>query len=112
MQKFELVTDYMIEDEPCFHLSELDKTPPKGDRRRYRTFWVVRNDELAKHVEDMGLAKDQVTDECRIMGGTIEDNDRIHIYHTVGELREIADKLRLKPLFDKRELAQVDNFNT
>lgn len=109
----EPITQYISEDEPCFQLTEVDFVPEKGETRRYRTFFVMRSDRITKFIEDMGPAKEQTADQCRILGGVIDDvTSRINIFHTVAELREIADGLRLKPEFDKLELAQVDQIKT
>jgi len=105
----EPVTKYLFDDEPCFQLTEVDSVPEKGEARRYRTFFVMRGDRITKYIEDMGLSKNQKADQCRILGGVVDDvTGRIEIFHKVGELRDIAEGLRAKPQFDKLELARVD----
>jgi len=105
----EIGTSYVLPDEPCFNLSELDLLSPTGERRRYRVYMVVRGDKLAKHQEDMGPAKSFKTDQVRVLGGFIdEDSKRIYIEHTVNELRGIVEQLRVRQWFDKRELVGLD----
>jgi len=105
----EPVTKYLFDDEPCFQLTEIDLAPEKGEIHRYRTFFVMRGDKITKFIEDMGPSKNQKADQCRILGGVIDDvTGRIEIFHKVGELRDIAEGLRAKPQFDKLELARVD----
>lgn len=105
----EIGTNYILNDEPCFNLSELNLMSPMG-WRRYRIYMVMRDDKLAKYQEDMGDAKDFKHDQIRIPGGVI-DGEKIYIEHTVNELREIADQLKLTS-FDKRELVGLDKINT
>lgn len=101
-------TSYLIENEPCYLLTELDRVPPKGAARRYRTFVVVRNDKLTEFVEDMGPTKKQKGEPCRILGGYRDPTTgRIWIEHTVAELRGIAHDLK-KHKWDKLALARVD----
>jgi len=68
----------------------------------------MRGDEPAEYKRDMGLAKKFKVDQLRILGGA-KENGRFYIEHTVGELRDIANQRRGYDLFDKRELAQVNN---
>ena len=103
-------THYISEDEPCFQLREIDNVPvpPKGRPRRYRTLVVVRNDGLAEYMEDMGLSSKQKFDQCRILGGVIdEQTGRIFIEHSVGDLRTISEQLK-KHKVDKAALIGVD----
>ena len=105
----EIGTTYIREDEPCFCLTERDLPSPLGERRRYRDYVVVRNDRLATHRVDLGLSKDIKTDQIRIPGGVIdEQTKKIFIEHTVGELIDIAQELRLRPTFDKHELTGLE----
>lgn len=105
----EVETLYVLKDEPCFQLSELDLMSPKGELRRYRVYVVMRDDRLAQYREDLGLSKDFKTDQIRIPGGAIDEvSKRIFIEHTVGELLTISEQLRAKPSFDKLELVGVN----
>ena len=105
----EIGTNYILPDEPCFTLSELDEMTPTG-LRRVRNYFVIRGDKIAKYREDMGDAKDFKTDQRRILGG-VKIGEKIYIEHTVNELREIADQMKLTS-FDKRELVGLDKIKT
>ena len=88
-------TNYVMRNEPCFALTEIDNMSPKGKMHRYRKLMVIRNDKIAEYVEDMGLAKKQKHSQCRVMGGCVDETSgRIYIEHTVAELRDIADQLK------------------
>lgn len=72
----------------------------------------MRNDKPTEFRQDLGAAKDfQGIDQFRIPGGAIDDSGVIYIEETVGSLIEIANQMRGKPSFDKRELVQVQNIN-
>lgn len=105
----EIGTNYILPDEPCFNLSELNLMSPTG-WRRYRIYVVMRNDKLTRYLEDMGASKDFKHDQIRIPGGVI-DGKKIYIEHTVNELRGIADQMKLTS-FNKRELVGLDKINT
>jgi len=95
-------TTYIAQDEPCFLLCEMNlKSADQTKRRRYQIIYVIRDDKIAEYREDIGPASK--IDQFRIPGGAIEDG-RIHIEHTVAELKEIADIMRDKPSLDKFEL--------
>jgi len=102
----EIATNYILDNEPCFNLSELNLQSPLG-KRRFRVYMVVRNDRLARYQEDLGDAKDFSRDEFRIPGGVVIGK-KIYIEHTVEELRAIADERRAQKGFDKRELVGLD----
>jgi hypothetical protein len=107
----EIATDYVSLNEPCFNLAEMDKQSA-GNKgwHRYRILVVVRGDRLVEHWEDMGETRLFKADQIRILGGTI-NNGRIQIEHTVGELMDIADKVRETVRWDKCELAGVNSCN-
>ncbi len=98
------VTETVFDDEPCFCLSELIKHNLTGTAwHRYQIIMVVRNDRLAVFQEDLGPQEifqryGGLTPEFRIPGGVINnDTGRCEILHTVAELQDIADWLRLAP---------------
>ena len=99
-------TDYVLPDEPCLGLFELN-LQSQGSKgfHRYQILLVVRGDRIAEYREDMGLAKKFKHDQLRIIGG-IKDpkTNRLHIDETVGRLREYACQLRKKPSFNKLDL--------
>ena len=105
-------TNYVLKDEPCLGLYELNyQAPDNSGFHRYQIILVTRNDRPAEYRKDLGLAKKfKGVDQLRIPGGVIDKaSGRMHIVHTVGELIDIADNLRFqKSIFDKRELAKVN----
>ncbi len=105
-------TNVVTLDEPCLGLFELNyKTPNQKARHRYQIILVMRNDKPAEFRRDLGLtSKFKGKDQFRIPGGIISKN-KVYIEHTVGELKDIADALRVKRPFDKRELVGVDKIN-
>ncbi len=101
-------TDYLLENEPCYRLTEIDRMSPMGQMRRYRTFTVIRGDKLAAFFEDMGLSKKQKYDQLWIpAGGRDEQTGRLWIEHTVAELRGIAQDIK-RYKRDKLALARVN----
>jgi hypothetical protein len=104
-------TTYIEEDEPCLGLFEMmEQSPGSHGFHRYQIIYVMRGDRPAEYREDMGLAKKwRGVDQFRIPGGVYdEDTGKYYVEETVGRLREIAHKLRTKPLFDKKELVGLD----
>jgi len=92
-------TSYVLYDEPCFRLAEVNLQSP-GSRgwRRYQVVYVIRNDRLAEYRKDLGPAKKFNANQFQIPGGGYEDNGRMWIEETVGRLMEIADTLRSRPV--------------
>lgn len=87
------VTDWVSKDEWAYSLYETNEPAPDSRSvRRYRHILVVRGDELADHVTDLGLAS-TFYQEFNILGG-VPDGDKFHHEHTVGELLEMAHQLR------------------
>ncbi len=67
---------------------------------------VIRQDKPAEYRIDLGLAsKFKGVDQLRIPGGVIDETGQIFIEETVGRLKDIANKMRQRPLFDKMDLA-------
>ncbi len=89
-------TTYVLGDEKALALYEMDLMSPQGYMRRYEIIKVVRDDKESEYRQDMGAA-------------SREDAIRIPSYmeHTVNELREMANQLKLKPM-DKLDLVGVD----
>ena len=102
-------TTYTLLDEPCLELKELNlKSPDQRSRRRYQIITVIRNDKPAEFRKDLGLAKKFKHDQIRIPGGVVDEiTGRIFIEHTVGQLLDIANYIRMKPAYDKNELSQM-----
>lgn len=82
-------------DEHAWSLRELNLPAPdfKG-KRRFQIIEVVRGDRLVKWQLDMGPAKSFNADQFNLMGGFVDERGKGHCFHSVGELRDMADELR------------------
>ena len=110
MTKLAIVTTHYNIDEPCLGLYEMNLPVPGKGEHRFQILNVIRADKIAECRIDMGLSKKIKADQFRIPGGVIDPKTgRGEILHTVGELRDIADKLRSRDCCDKRELAGTNN---
>ena len=70
---------------------------------------MVRSDRLATFKEDLGPAKDFTVDQFQIPAWVMDDiTGRVEIFHTVGQLREIADTMRLGIVDTHREIETPD----
>ena len=102
-------------DEPAFNLSEVNlQAPDNSGWRRYQIIYVVRGERMAEYREDLGPKDDFSADSFRIPGGVWDANTkRMEVLHSVGELREIAEYVRLgptvKPQIEKRDLVSEYN---
>ena len=97
-------TNFVLENEPCLGLAELSLPALEGSHR-YQVITVIRDDKEVEFRQDLGLSEKFKVDQFIIPGGVREGKGGV-IVHTVGELRNIADQLRDKKLWDKRELVQ------
>lgn len=110
MANLEVPALFVRNDEPCFRLEEeILQAPGSRGWRRFQILTVVRNDRLAKARVDLGPRDLYNTPPFRILGGVVdEDTGRIHILHTVGELRDIAEAQRhgrfAEPEFERSDL--------
>ena len=102
-------------DEPAFNLSEVNlQAPDNSGWRRYQVIYVVRGERMAEYREDLGPKDNFTADAFRIPGGVWDASTRrMEILHSVGELREIAEYVRLgptvKPQIEKRDLVSEYN---
>lgn len=104
MSKIYYGTDFVLVDEPCFNLAEVNLMAPEdGKWHRYQIVVVVRNDKLAEYREDMGLVTKFKANQFRVMGGVIDKN-KIYIEETVGTLRQEANQMRDETPLNIREL--------
>lgn len=89
-------TTYVLADEPCCSLSELNEMAPDYHSiRRYQILHVVRGDRLAEYRKDLGLASDFRAFPFQIVGGFKDGKTgRIYIEETVGRMKEMADEMR------------------
>ena len=110
MTKLLYGTQYVLLDEPCLGLYEMNlQAPDSSGFRRYQIIYVMRGDKPAEMRKDMGKAKSFTANQFRIPGGAKDEvTGRYYIEHTVGELIDIANHMRGNPPFDKRELAGVN----
>ena len=99
-------TEYVLLDEPCLGLYEVNlQSPDYRGFHRYQIINVMRGDKVTEMRRDMGLAKNYKINQFNIPGGAQDERTgRFYIEHTVGELIDIADYMRTHPSFDKREL--------
>jgi hypothetical protein len=96
MTRLEVPALFVRNDEPCYLLEEEELQSP-GSRgwRRFQILTVVRDDRPAKARVDLGPRDTFTTTPFRILGGVTDAvTGKIHILHTVGELRDIADRQR------------------
>ncbi len=111
MAKIICGTNVVSEDEPCLGLFEMHlQSPCSRGYHRYQIIYVMRGDRPAEFRRDMGKAANfKGVEQFRIPGGAYDETtQRYYVEHSVGELVEIADRMRLRPTFDLRELLQVD----
>ena len=98
----------ILEDEPCVYLGEFNKPSLSGKTRvRYQMLRVVRGDRLVTAFVYLGPAKAYAADQFQIPGGELDERTgRGRVWSTVGELRDIADRIRSDP--PRREIAPSD----
>ena len=94
-----LVIDEVSLDEPCLRLSELYQLDENNSNlRRYQMIYVIRYDQPAKHMLDMGPYESFTAPEFHLPGAVKDDQTgRVTIVHTVGELQDVANALRDQP---------------
>ena len=96
----------IFDDEPAYYLGEFIRPSRSGkSKSRYQLLRVVRDDRLVTAWVYLGPAAAFAQDEFQIPGGEVFEG-RGRVWHTVAELREIADELRSRPL--RRELEPWD----
>ena len=106
-----LGTTYVLKDEPCYGLFELNyQSPGNKGFHRYQIIQVIRGDQIAEYRKDLGKAKKfKGVDQFRIPGGIRRPDGKIVIVHKVGELLDIALELRHgKTLWDKLDLVKTN----
>lgn len=103
-------TTYAEGDEFTLGLTEVNKVSPHDHRwHRYQIIRVVRDDRPADFTRDMGLKDGYLgIGQIAIIGGVIDAlTGHMELFHTVDELKDIAQQLREKPAFDTRELVKL-----
>ena len=86
--------DNISPDELSLGLVESVQTPPGRGRRRFQMIQVIRNSRPAEWIYDLGPAENFHAHAFNIPSGQVYPNGDIEAWHTVGELRDIADNLR------------------
>lgn len=83
-----LGTSYVLNDEPCFCLNEENR-----NGRRIQRLTVVREDDLADYIEDLGPSIP--IPAVRVPGGERDSRTgKLDIWETVGELRHEVEEWR------------------
>lgn len=96
-------TTWVLADEPCCSLSELNEMAPDfHSLRRYQILHVVRGDRLAEYRTDLGLASDFRALPFQIVGGFMDGKTgRIYIEETVSRMKDMADQMRNRDESDR-----------
>ena len=93
-----LGTTYILGNEKALGLYEMNEISPMG-WRRYQIIHVVRDDKVAEYRQDLGNAKDFKANQIRIPS---------YLEHTVNELQEMANEMRVEKSLDLLELVGVN----
>ena len=96
-----LATDYVLPNEPCFGLSEVNRVTKVAGAgvRRFQIVQVIRDDQLWEYQRDMGPADSFKSEEFVIPGHVPLSNGHFDVIETVGRLQGAADEWRAK--YDK-----------
>ena len=107
-QQIEVRVRTLSADEPCICLGEFIRPSLSGKSRvRYQMLRVVRGDRVVTAFVYLGPAKKFAADQFQIPGGEVDDRTgRGRVWHTVGELRDIAERIRSDP--PRREVEPSD----
>jgi len=92
------VTRLVSDDEICFSLREVNKPYSNHGMHRFQELRVVRQDRLVTAYVDLGPSYMFKADPIFIPGGQVV-NGRGEAWHTVAELREIAEEFRGRPVY-------------
>ena len=92
------ITRLVSDDEMCFSLREINKPSGKKGMHRFQELRVVRYDKLVTAYVDLGPSYMFTADPIFIPGGQVV-NGRGEAWHTVAELREIAEEFRGRPVY-------------
>jgi len=88
-------TTYVLPDEPCCFLAELNELSPDfKSLRRYQIIHVIRNDRIAEYRTDLGPASTFKATEIQFVGGVRDGKGMGYIDETVGSMKEMADQHR------------------
>lgn len=94
-------TDFVLPNEPCFELAEINRVLPVSGMgpRRIQSIVVIRNDERRVFERDLGEASGFKADEFVWPGAVQIGPDHWDVVETVARLQEAAEKYRT--YFDK-----------
>jgi hypothetical protein len=82
-------------EEPAYSLKEeIRPTPDSTARHRYQLITVVRSDSLVEYEVDMGDESNFKASSFFFPAGVVDNQGRINIWHSVGELMDMADQCR------------------
>ena len=103
MQAVEVRVRAVFDDEPCYGLSEFIR-PSRSykSKSRWQFLQVVRDDRLVTAMVYLGPAASFAQDQFQIPGGDLFGG-RGRVWHTVAELREVADEVRASRLRREQE---------
>jgi len=103
------ITTVVTDDEPCFSLRETNKPTTNGQgRHRFQELRIVRRDALVTAYVDLGPSYMFRADPLFIPGGQVV-NGRGEAWHTVAELREIAEEFRSRPVHREVEPSDLQS---
>ena len=92
------VTKVVMDNEPCFLLSEENRLSLSGkSMSRYQILRVVRNDKIVNAYIYLGPAKNFFANQIVIIGGVEDGNGGGEAFETVATLQAIAEDLRSRP---------------
>ena len=96
MSKILCGTDWLLPDEPCFCLKEVEqRSADSRSYRRVQCIQVVRNDQVTEFQRDLGPAADfRRSPVWFITGARDPRSGRIICEYTVAEAMEMADRRR------------------
>lgn len=96
-----LATNYVLPNEPCFELAEVNRVRPipGAGLRREQVIRVIRGDSIVTYRRDMGPAGKFKTEEFIFPGAVPLGKDRYEVIETVERLMGEADDFRAK--YDK-----------
>ena len=102
------ITRLVSDDEMCFSLREINKPFGKKGMHRFQELRVVRYDKLVTAYVDLGPSYMFTADPIFIPGGQVV-NGRGEAWHTVAELREIAEEFRGRPVYRSFEPSDLQS---
>ena len=103
MTKIVPVIKTVLGSEKAIGLVEVNQTAPDGTMHRYQLIYVPRDGKSSEFRIDLGLTVN--------FKGISQLNIPSLMEHTVDELKNIADELRLGKTIDIKDLLQLEKLN-